>query len=258
MRIGQQEASFTNRGSNPATSQTPSTSSRTSSKGRDEPINVVPENDGASNVSTIEAGTVRDGKPEPMIGHIRRVRYICAMPIEIVYETHSTTEDSEKGIAAGWLPGRLSDAGRANAVMLGQRRRGSGFPVIFVSDLQRAVETVEVAFADVAIPVLKDWRLRECDYGQLNGAAAHEVHGDRRKYLDLPYPGGESWRQATDRVGRFLSDLPLRWEGQRILVVGHLATRWGLERFLSGEDLSELIATDASWQAGWEYRLERG
>ena len=40
-------------------------------------------------------------------------------------------------------------------------------------------------------------------------------------------PGGESWRQATDRVGRFLQDLRLRWSDFRILVVGHVATRWG-------------------------------
>jgi 2,3-bisphosphoglycerate-dependent phosphoglycerate mutase len=189
--------------------------------------------------------------------HVRLVRNIYPMAIDIVYETHSTTEDSEKGIATGWLPGRLSDAGTANAAMLGQRRRDDGLAAIFVSDLERAIETVEVAFAGTAIPVLKDWRLRECDYGQLNGAAAPEVHRDRRKYLDLPYPGGESWRQATDRVGRFLSDLPLRWEGQRILVVGHVATRCGLQRFLGGEDLEEVITADFVWQEGWEYRLER-
>ena len=178
------------------------------------------------------------------------------MAIEIVYETHSTTEDSEKGIATGWLPGRLSDAGRANAARLGERRCDDGLAAIFVSDLARAVETVEVAFAGLALPLLKDWRLRECDYGQLNGAAASEVHNDRRQHLDLPYPGGESWRQATDRVGRFLSDLPLRWEGRRILVVGHAATRYGLERFLNGADLEEVIAADVTWREGWEYRLE--
>ncbi len=177
------------------------------------------------------------------------------MATEIVFETHSTTEDHEKGIATGWLPGRLSDTGRANAALLGQRRRDDGLAAIFVSDLQRAIETVEVAFAGTDIPVLKDWRLRECDYGQLNGAAAPEVHRDRRRYLELPYPDGESWRQATDRVGRFLSDLPLRWEGQRILVVGHTATRWGLERVLRGGDLEDVMRADPSWQEGWEYTL---
>jgi len=28
------------------------------------------------------------------------------MTIQIVFETHSTTEDNENGIATGWLPGR--------------------------------------------------------------------------------------------------------------------------------------------------------
>jgi 2,3-bisphosphoglycerate-dependent phosphoglycerate mutase len=177
------------------------------------------------------------------------------MAIEIVYETHSTTEDNEQGRATGWLPGRLSEAGRANAARLGRRRRKSGLAAVFVSDLDRAVETVELAFAGSALPVLKDWRLRECDYGHLNGAPAPEVHHDRRTYLDVPYPGGESWRQATDRVARFLSDLPLRWEGQRILVVGHTATRWGLDRFLGGRDLEEVITADFAWREGWEYTL---
>ena len=178
------------------------------------------------------------------------------MAIEIVYETHSTTEDNEQGIATGWLPGRLSGAGRNNAAALGQRRCDDGLAAIFVSDLERAIETVEVAFAGSGTPVLMDWRLRECDYGQLNSAAAPQVHRDRRKHLDLPYRGGESWRQATERVGRFLSDLRLRWDGQRILVVGHAATRWGLEHFLKGEDLEEMITADFAWREGWEYRLE--
>lgn len=52
-----------------------------------------------------------------------------------------------------------------------------------------------------------------------------ELHAARRQHLDLPYPGGESWRQAVTRVGRFLSDLPLRWQGQRGLIIGHVATR---------------------------------
>jgi hypothetical protein len=32
--------------------------------------------------------------------------------VEIVYETHSISEDNERGIATGWLPGRLSEEGR--------------------------------------------------------------------------------------------------------------------------------------------------
>ena len=84
---------------------------------------------------------------------------------------------------------------------------------------------------------------------------AAQVHGDRAAYLDQPYPGGESWRQAVNRVGRFLGDLPLRWQGKRVLVIGHVATRWAFEHFLNGVPLEELVGADFAWQEGWTYRL---
>jgi len=68
-------------------------------------------------------------------------------------------------------------------------------------------------------------------------------------------PGGESWREAVGRVGRFLADLPLRWGGQRVLVIGHTATRWGLEHHLLGAEPEDLADRDFAWQAGWEYVL---
>jgi 2,3-bisphosphoglycerate-dependent phosphoglycerate mutase len=177
-------------------------------------------------------------------------------PIEIVYETHSTTEDNEAGLATGWLPGRLSAAGRENVAAMGARRRDDGLAAVFTFDLGRALETVAIAFAGSSVPVLHDWRLRECDYGERNGRPRSEVHDVARAHLDVPYPGGESWRQAVARVGWFLDDLPLRWAGQRVLVVGHGATRFGLDHFLDGRSLEELIEASFAWQEGWEYRLE--
>jgi len=177
------------------------------------------------------------------------------MAIELVFETHSTTEDNERGRATGWLPGRLSEQGRVQARQLGQRRADDRIAAVFSSDLARAAETVSLAFAGSAIPVLYDWRLRECDYGQRNGMPTAKLHAGRSEHLDLPYPGGESWRQAVARVGRFLGDLPLRWEGQRVLLIGHVATRWGLDHFIGGAPLEDLAEQDFAWREGWEYLL---
>jgi 2,3-bisphosphoglycerate-dependent phosphoglycerate mutase len=178
--------------------------------------------------------------------------------IEIVFETHSTTVDNETGRATGWLPGQLSAAGRGQAAELGERRRADRIAAVFCSDLGRAVETAMIAFEGSGIPVLYDWRLRECDYGARNGMPAAELHAHRTEHLEVPYPGGESWRQATDRVGRFAADLPLRWAGRRVVVIGHVATRWGLDRFIGGAGLAELDAADFGWRPGWEYRLDSG
>ncbi len=68
------------------------------------------------------------------------------------------------------------------------------------SDLRRAAETAETAFADCGMPVLLDWRLRECDYGELNARPLAEQPSHRATFPDEPYPGGESWRQAATRV----------------------------------------------------------
>jgi 2,3-bisphosphoglycerate-dependent phosphoglycerate mutase len=176
------------------------------------------------------------------------------MTVEIVFETHAITEDNERGVATGWLPGRLSARGRDGARELGARRRHDAFDAVFVSDLRRAVETAELAFDGCSVPMLFDWRLRECDYGDLNGAPVDVVH-DRLAYLDTPYPNGETWRQAVERVGRVLPDVAARWNGRRVLVIGHVATRWGIEHHVAGTALEQLATEDFAWREGWEYVL---
>ena len=67
--------------------------------------------------------------------------------VEVCFETHSTSVDNELGIATGWNEGELSEAGRRQAVQLGDRRRHDRIAVVFTSDLRRAVQTAELAFA---------------------------------------------------------------------------------------------------------------
>ena len=177
------------------------------------------------------------------------------MPTSIVFETHSISEDNERGVATGWLPGRLSPRGRTLSTDLGTRRRDDDLAAVFASDLRRAVETAEIAFAAGPVPILLDWRLRECDYGDRNGMPAAELHPHKADFLDTPYPNGESWRQAVERVGGFLTDVPTRWSGKRILVVGHVATRWAFDHLLNNIPLERLAAEDFRWQEGWQYHL---
>ncbi|WP_430788707.1 histidine phosphatase family protein [Actinoplanes sp. G11-F43] len=179
------------------------------------------------------------------------------MSTVIVFETHSWSADNDRGIATGWLPGQLSEKGRRLAAELGERRRDDGIAAVFSSDLRRAAETAEIAFAGQDVPVLLDWRLRECDYGTGNGMPATELHRTRAGHLDVPYPGGESWRQAVERVGGFLAGVPSRWAGRRILVIGHVSTRWALDHLVDGVPLEQLMAADFGWREGWEYRLPR-
>ena len=176
------------------------------------------------------------------------------MSVQVVFETHATSEDNEAGVATGWLPGRLSATGREQARDLGLRRRDDGLTAVFTSDLQRAVETAELAFTGSGIQVVADPRLRECDYGDLNGT--REPIRGRADHIDFPYPGGESWRRAVERVAGFLEDLRADRDGERVLVIGHSATRLGLEVFANSWQLEEAMAEPFVWQPGWEYVLQ--
>lgn len=176
------------------------------------------------------------------------------MTLHIIFETHSTTTDNERGVATGWLPGELSAAGRAQARELGLRRRDVA--AVFVSDLARAVETAEIAFAGSGIPIHRDRRLRECDYGRLNGAPAARVAAERRGRVTEPWPDGESYRDVVARVADFLREIAAEWDGERILLVGHSGTRWALDCLLAGIPLEQAIAADHAWRPGWEYQWE--
>lgn len=178
-----------------------------------------------------------------------------ATAVQVVFETHSTTEDNERGIAHGWLPGRLSETGRRQAEQLGRRRRGDGIAVVITSDLKRAVETAHIAFGGTNLPILSDARLRECNYGDLNGALVERIDKERPRRLDEPFPGGESYWQVVQRMADLLHDLCSDRLGQRILLIGHAGPRWALDHLLDGVPLADLLQTPFQWQEGWEYTL---
>lgn len=175
------------------------------------------------------------------------------MTVTLVYETHSTTEDNEAGIATGWLPGRLSQAGRAQAAELGLRRRNDGLSAVFVSDLARAVETAAVAFSGPSVPVRQDKRLRECNYGELNGCPVERLAAVRALHIERPFPGGQSYRQVVEATGSFLKDVKDQWDDARVLVIAHSANRWALEHLLNGARLEDLVGAPFNWQPGWTY-----
>lgn len=177
------------------------------------------------------------------------------MTVELIYETHATSTDNETGIATGWLPGELSEAGRRQARELGERRRDDRVVAVYTSDLRRAVETARIAFEGSGLPVRADPLLRECDYGELNGAARSRVAAERRRRIREPFPGGESYQRVVDRTRDFLAELVRDRDGDRVVVVAHSANRWALEVLLHGRSLAELVDAPFDWQPGWLFRV---
>ncbi|HET7476450.1 MAG TPA: histidine phosphatase family protein [Dermatophilaceae bacterium] len=186
-----------------------------------------------------------------------RRRHVALAVTSLVYETHSLTTDNAAGIATGWLPGALSAEGRRQAGLLGQRRRADGIDAVFSSDLGRAVETVRIAFSGCDIPVVLDARLRECDYGRLTGCPVSLLEPERTGRIDLPFPGGQSYRDVVDATADLLADLATGgWS--RVLLIAHSANRWALQHLLLGAPLEDLVGAAFQWRPGWEFILPQG
>lgn len=178
-----------------------------------------------------------------------------ASSVTIAFETHSTTTDNERWIASGWLDGELSPLGRRQAKELGERCTEDELAAVFCSDLGRAAETGRIAFGERGLPIFHDWRLRECNYGMLNGLPVARLEAERARHVHEPYAGGESYSDVVARVRSFLQDLAPRFPEQRIVVIGHSATKWALDHVLEGVPLDELVAASFRWQPGWRYSL---
>jgi broad specificity phosphatase PhoE/GNAT superfamily N-acetyltransferase len=178
------------------------------------------------------------------------------MAVRLVYETHSTTLDNEAGVCTGWQPGALSAAGIRNAEQLGARRRDDGIDLVVSSDLHRAVQTVDVAFAGSTVPRRTDRRLREVDFGELTGAPVDVMHAQRRRRVEVPFPGGQSYRQVVAGVQDLLTELARDHDGRRVLLVGHAATRYALDHLLTGRPLPRAASAPFGWREGWEYVLQ--
>jgi broad specificity phosphatase PhoE len=174
--------------------------------------------------------------------------------MKVYFITHSSSMDNEAGLASGWKDVELSHIGTLQAQEVGNRFQNISIDLICCSDLKRAVETVKIAFRD-RIAVVIDKRLREINYGDLNGKPSKTVNGINPKWISEPFPNGESYIQAVDRIHNFFLELKYTRGDKMVLVVGHRATKFGLDTLAGNKTLEECLSTPHEWQPYWEYEL---
>lgn len=182
------------------------------------------------------------------------------MTVIITYFVHGTTTDNEVGISSGWKDVGLSDLGRKQAAELGEQTKDEQFTVIFCSDLRRAEESAKLAWNDL-YEIIPDERLRECNYGDLNGAPSDVVEPmQESECIETPFPGGESYEDVKARVADFLTFLTQNYDGMHVAIVGHKAPQLALDVLLTGKTWRQALAEDwrktKSWQPGWKYEVQ--
>lgn len=112
------------------------------------------------------------------------------------------------------LPGDpgLTATGRHQAALTGRWLRNAGLRALYSSPLRRARETADLIAAATGLPVQLDARLRERmnwdGSGSYEEFAAEWARATRDR--DFVLHGGESSRQAGDRLLAFVAALPAR------------------------------------------------
>jgi len=178
------------------------------------------------------------------------------MTLKITYFVHSTTEDNKNHQSSGWNDVRLSELGIQQSKELGEQTAGMSFDAVFTSDLSRTMDTAKLAWGD-KYPTFSDNRLRECNYGDLNGQNSDIVEPLQEKSINTPMPNGESYKDVEARIKSFLDFVTKEYDSKHIAIVAHKAPQLALNALITGMTWEEAFAKDwrktKSWQPGWEY-----
>lgn len=136
----------------------------------------------------------------------------------------------------GWEDVELSEAGREEARIAGEKMRDLKIDKVYTSALRRAVDTARIALEAAGrgdMPLIMDAALNERHYGELQGlnkAQTAQKYGDQqvhiwRRSFDVRPPGdkGESLAMTIQRVMPYyekhiVADL---LAGRDVLVVAH-------------------------------------
>ncbi|MDA0351065.1 MAG: histidine phosphatase family protein [Chloroflexi bacterium] len=179
--------------------------------------------------------------------------------MQIVYSTHATSTDNVAGIASGHADPDLAPRGIEECAERAARWATRTFEVVVASDLLRARRTAELAFEDRGLPIRIDRRLRECNYGDLNGAPKSAVDTIRASRVGAPFPKGESYEDVAVRIRALLDDLAREYPRGTVLLIGHHAPYVALEHIAQGVPLADALASTTSgdyWQPEWTYRYD--
>ncbi len=180
------------------------------------------------------------------------------MAVKITYFVHGTTTDNKDKLATGWIPGELSQQGITQSIELKDQISIDDFDLVISSDLKRAVDSANYTFLGIK-PIYHDERIRECNYGDLNGQPTDMVKYE--DHIEVPFPNGESLIEVENRVRDFCEYLLANYDGKNLAIVAHKAPQMAFQVITEGKTWEQAINEDwrktKAWQPGWQYIITK-
>ncbi|MBN9420022.1 hypothetical protein ABS71_19560 [bacterium SCN 62-11] len=161
---------------------------------------------------------------------------------------HGETVWNAEHKISGWIDVELSERGVQMARDLRPRLEPEQFDGVWSSDLQRAIHTGELAYRR---PEKQDQRLRELDFGPLEGENWLTIPADHQKdvvdFCEHCTRGGEKISAFEERVTSFLDQLP---PGRHLLFVHAGVIRVALRRVQADNFLPPTSVAIVNWSKG--------
>lgn len=179
------------------------------------------------------------------------------MSIKIIYIVHGTTTDNEMHRAAGWNEAELSEKGIIQSNELRNKINIDEIDFVISSDLKRAIDSANNIFKGDK-KIILDKRIRECNYGDLNGKDSSEIKYE--EHIEKSFPNGESLNDVEARVRNLCENLLEKYDGKTIAFVAHKAPQLALDVITKNMTWEDAIINDwrkiKAWQPGWIYELK--
>lgn len=138
---------------------------------------------------------------------------------------------------------QLSPEGRKQIETAAQILKRKKIDFIFSSDYRRTRQTAAIVSRALKMKPIFDKRLRDVGLGCYYGRPKTEYYRDlplKTRFQKSP-KGGESWNDLKKRVARFLRETEKKYQGRRILIVGHGDPLWLLDGAMKGLSRKELL-----------------
>jgi len=153
-------------------------------------------------------------------------------PTRLFLVRHGATQRTAEDRFSGDVGVDLSEEGRKQAALLGERLRNEALTALYCSPLSRAVETASIIAGSCALAIEKRDGLREIRHGRWEGLTRHEVEArhpeEYAAWEEDPFTfapeGGESGVAVLARALPVFREIVTRHTGERVLVISHKAT----------------------------------
>ncbi len=166
---------------------------------------------------------------------------------KLILLRHGQTDWNIQGLYQGHTDIPLNQTGREQAEQAAVELKDTPFDIVYCSDLTRARQTAEAVLKfHPEVPIIIDQRLRERNFGDLEGANYRRDILNQPIYTEIKanpstfrFPNGESLVDVRERAETIYEEILKNHPDETVLIVSHGSFLAVLSTIINGDQLSE-------------------